>query len=160
MKEFYDEDPQAAQQREESLRKRAAAPVDFNNLKREELREFRQDSQRLAPEYRYKYGENFFRDINPYGWPLEKIRDQLAEELAELKMDLISLCPDSDKIEKLSEKEENIFRRLTGTIAEKTVWLNYLDDYFAKQGSESFEDIEEYITDKWDNLAKGAPERN
>jgi len=160
MKEFYDESPQVTKERKEVLDRQLQEPLDPDFLEKNELEEFYKNPEQLAPEYRETFGENFFRDINPYGLPLKKVRAQLAEELKELKNELTNLSHDSEKIDSLSEPDTELRDRFLGSIAEKSVWLRYLDDYFAKQNSDSFEDVEEYIKDKWGSYRRSNPKSN
>jgi len=162
MNKFSDEKPFDFEERHKALNKNIEKnpEIDLNSLKKEEFDELNKYKNQMAG-YKDKLAEGFFAEINPLNLPLEKLKEQLAGEVNELKIDLASFRNHPEKIKHLSDKEKSdLYEKYLGAISEKIDQIQLIEDFLSTKESDPFADAETDIRDKWNKIEKVDPRLN
>jgi len=89
------------------------------------------------------------------------LKEQLAGEVGELKIELASFRSHPEKIKYLSEKEKSdLYEKHLGAISEKMDQIQLIKDFLSTQESDPFEDAENDMRDKWNKIEKVDPRSN
>lgn len=134
--------------------------INLANIKESEFSQLEKYKNQMS-EYKDKFAEVFFKKINPLNLPLKKIKEQLEEDINELRIELASFQNNPETTINLSDEEKlDLYEKNSGAIKEKLDWIQKIEDFLATNESDPFEDVRDNLQDKWNTIESIDPKLN